>query len=136
MVVFGFLLMRLFWQSARTRQEPDQTLEEFDACFARGEASGSSEEWAADMGCFLVFEDVISDEEFFGPPKRETDEENGAFNFFYNVPQFFPMRPSDATPRTLPAMLGHRIASHRARSASHTAGRLHPHIRSQLEKAS
>ena len=44
------------------------TLEEFDECFASGEAFEASEDLAAQMGFFPVFEDVISDEEFYAPP--------------------------------------------------------------------
>ena len=44
------------------------TPDEFNACFASGQAFEASEELAAQMGCFPVFEDVISDEEFFAPP--------------------------------------------------------------------
>ena len=50
---------------------------EFDACFASGAAFEASEELAAQMGHFPVFEDVISDEEFFAPPDPNEPEASG-----------------------------------------------------------
>ncbi len=45
---------------------------EFNECFASGEAFEASEELAAQMGSFYpVVEDVLSDEEFFAPPRTE-----------------------------------------------------------------
>ncbi len=44
------------------------TPEEFDACFASGEAFEASEDVAAEMEYFPSTEEVISDEEYFGPP--------------------------------------------------------------------
>ena len=44
------------------------TPDEFNACWSSGAAFEVSEELAAQMGHFPVFEDVISDEEFFAPP--------------------------------------------------------------------
>ena len=44
------------------------TREEFNACFASGEAFEASHELAAQMGFFPTTGDVVSDEEFFGPP--------------------------------------------------------------------
>ena len=44
------------------------TPDEFNACWSSGQAFQVSEELAAQMGHFPVFEDVISDEEFFAPP--------------------------------------------------------------------
>ena len=43
------------------------TREEFDACFAGGEAFEASHELAAGMGFYPVVENVMSDEEFFAP---------------------------------------------------------------------
>ena len=45
-----------------------RTPEEFNECFASGEAFEADEELAARMGCFPTPEDVVSDEEFFAPP--------------------------------------------------------------------
>ena len=50
------------------------TREEFNACFASGEAFEASDELAAQMGFSPVFEDVISDEEFFAPPDPNEPE--------------------------------------------------------------
>ena len=50
------------------------TPEEFDKCFASGETFEASEELAAQMGFFPVFEDVISDEEFYAPPDPDEPE--------------------------------------------------------------
>ena len=50
------------------------TPEEFNACFASGEPFETSEELAAQMGFFPVFEDVISDEEFYAPPDPDEPE--------------------------------------------------------------
>ncbi len=50
------------------------TPEEFDECFASGEAFEASEDLAAQMGFFPVFEDVISDEEFYAPPDPDEPE--------------------------------------------------------------
>ena len=44
------------------------TPEEFDECFASGEAFEASEDLAAEMGFFPTTEDVVSDEEFFSYP--------------------------------------------------------------------
>ncbi len=44
---------------------------EFNECFASGEAFEASEELAAQMGFYPVVEDVLSDEEFFAPPRTE-----------------------------------------------------------------
>ena len=43
------------------------TREEFDTCFAGGEAFAASHELAARMGFYPVVENVMSDEEFFAP---------------------------------------------------------------------
>ena len=43
------------------------TREEFDACFASGEAFAASHELAARMGFYPVVENVMSDAEFFAP---------------------------------------------------------------------
>ena len=50
------------------------TLEEFDACFASGEAFEASEELAARMGFYPVVEGVISEEEFYAPPDPDAPE--------------------------------------------------------------
>ena len=50
------------------------TPEEFDACFASGEAFEADEDLAAQMGCFPTTEDVISDDEFFAPPDPNEPE--------------------------------------------------------------
>ena len=50
------------------------TPEEFNECFASGEAFEASEELAAEMGFFPTTEDVISDEEFFAPPDPDAPE--------------------------------------------------------------
>ena len=47
---------------------------EFNACWASGQAFEASKELAAQMGHFPVFEDVISDEEFFAPPDPDAPE--------------------------------------------------------------
>ena len=44
------------------------TREEFNACFASGEAFEASHELAAQMGFFPTTGDVVSDEEFFAAP--------------------------------------------------------------------
>ena len=44
------------------------TPEEFNACFASGEAFEASHELAAQMGFSPTTEDVVSNAEFFGPP--------------------------------------------------------------------
>ena len=44
------------------------TPEEFDECFASGEAFEASKELAAEMEFFPTTEDVVSDEEFFSYP--------------------------------------------------------------------
>ena len=49
------------------------TREEFNACFASGEAFEASHELAAQMGFFPTTGDVVSNEEFFGP----TDDAEG-----------------------------------------------------------
>ena len=41
---------------------------EFNACWSSGATFEVSEELAAQMGHYPVFEDVISDEEFYAPP--------------------------------------------------------------------
>ena len=46
------------------------TREEVNACFASGEPFEAS----ADLGLFPVFEDVMSDEEFFAPPDPNEPE--------------------------------------------------------------
>ncbi len=50
------------------------TPEEFDACFASGEAFEADEELAAQMGFYPTTEDVISDDEFFAPPDPNEPE--------------------------------------------------------------
>ncbi len=50
------------------------TPEEFNACWASGEAFEASEELAARMGFFPTTEDVISDEEFFAAPDPNQPE--------------------------------------------------------------
>ena len=50
------------------------TVEEFDACFASGEAFEASQELAARMGFYPVVENVISAEEFFAPPDPDEPE--------------------------------------------------------------
>ena len=50
------------------------TPQEFDACWASGEAFEASEELAAQMGHYPVFEDVISDDEFFSAPDPNEPE--------------------------------------------------------------
>ena len=42
---------------------------EFNACFASGEAFEASDELAAQFAFFPTAEDVVSDEEFFWPPR-------------------------------------------------------------------
>ena len=52
------------------------TPEEFDACFAGGEAFEASHELAARMGFYPVVENVMSDTEFFAtadPADPEAD---------------------------------------------------------------
>ena len=44
------------------------TPDEFNACWARGQAFEASEELCNQMGHFPLPEDVISDEEFYAPP--------------------------------------------------------------------
>ena len=44
------------------------TREEFNACFASGEAFEASDALAAQFGFFPTAEDVVSNAEFFGPP--------------------------------------------------------------------
>ena len=50
------------------------TPEEFNECFASGEAFEASHELAAQMGFFPTTEDVLSDEEFFAPPDPNEPE--------------------------------------------------------------
>ena len=50
------------------------TREEFNACFASGEAFEASDELAAQFGFFPTAEDVVSDAEFFGPPDPNEPE--------------------------------------------------------------
>ena len=50
------------------------TREEVNACFASGEPFEASEELAAKIGLVPVFEDVLSDEEFFAPPDPNEPE--------------------------------------------------------------
>ena len=50
------------------------TPDEFNACWSSGAAFEASEELAAQMGHYPVFEDVISDEEFFAPSDPDEPE--------------------------------------------------------------
>ena len=50
------------------------TPDEFNSCLASGQAFETSEELAAQMGHFPVFEDVLSDEEFFAPPDPDAPD--------------------------------------------------------------
>ena len=50
------------------------TPDEFNACWARGQAFEASEELCNQMGYYPLPEDVISDEEFFAPPDPNAPE--------------------------------------------------------------
>ena len=50
------------------------TREEFNACFASGEAFEASGELAAQFGFFPTTENVVSNAEFFGPPDPNEPE--------------------------------------------------------------